>query len=306
MASEISRIETGGVSRPIKDETARNDNLILHQQDNRIYKGRNLVTVFASEIAKYSDEWAWIRARIKAANYEGIYVGDYIPVTMNKEVVNMQVAGIDTYYNTTDQPVGHHIDFISKDCFTETIQWNTTNNNNGNSESPYPYMVSNLKKWLDETLYGYLPDKVKNQIAHKRMLLEQRYSSAGALTDSTGWGWQDLGALWVPLEYEVFGAIVWGTPGWSEGQAVQYPIFANTYLSRIKAVVGATGGWLLSGAAIRRVRAMWAAMGLPTAGMRLIRIVCRSASVSLRKQQSHNPNNRGPLWSPYLLKGATK
>ena len=83
MASEISRIETGGVSRPIKDETARNYNLILHQQDNRIYKGRNLVTVFASEIAKYSDEWAWIRARIKAANYEGIYVGDYIPVTMN-------------------------------------------------------------------------------------------------------------------------------------------------------------------------------------------------------------------------------
>lgn len=192
------------------------------------------MTVFASEIAKYSDEWAWIRARIKAANYEGIYVGDYIPVTMNKEVVNMQVAGIDTYYNTTDQPVGHHIDFISKDCFTETIQWNTTNNNNGDSTSPYPYMVSNLKKWLDETLYGYLPDKVKNQIAHKRMLLEQRYSSAGALTDSTSWGWQDLGALWVPLEYEVFGAIVWGTPGWSEGQAVQYPIFANTYLSRIK------------------------------------------------------------------------
>lgn len=133
-----------------------------------------------------------------------------------------------------EQAVGHHIDFISKDCFTETIQWNTTNNNNGDSTSPYPYMVSNLKKWLDETLYGYLPDKVKNQIAHKRMLLEQRYSSAGALTDSTSWGWQDLGALWVPLEYEVFGAIVWGTPGWSEGQAVQYPIFANTYLSRIK------------------------------------------------------------------------
>jgi len=256
MASEISRIETGGVSRPIKDETARNDNLILHQQDNRIYKGRNLVTVFASEIAKYSDEWAWIRARIKAANYEGIYVGDYIPVTMNKEVVNMQVAGIDTYYNTTDQAVGHHIDFISKDCFTETIQWNTTNNNNGDSTSPYPYMVSNLKKWLDETLYGYLPDKVKNQIAHKRMLLEQRYSSAGALTDSTSWGWQDLGALWVPLEYEVFGAIVWGTPGWSEGQAVQYPIFANTYLSRIKGAGngggrGRRGGGVVLGRGLR-------------------------------------------------------
>lgn len=139
---------------------------------------------------------------------------------LNKELFRKPIDGYSFTNDTT--------------CFTETIQWNTTNNNNGNSESPYPYMVSNLKKWLDETLYGYLPDKVKNQIAHKRMLLEQRYSSAGALTDSTSWGWQDLGALWVPLEYEVFGAIVWGTPGWSEGQAVQYPIFANTYLSRIK------------------------------------------------------------------------
>lgn len=43
MASEISRIETGGVSRPIKDETARNDNLILHQQDNRIYNFRSML-----------------------------------------------------------------------------------------------------------------------------------------------------------------------------------------------------------------------------------------------------------------------
>ena len=46
MASEISRIETGGVSRPIKDETARNDNLILHQQDNRIYKGKNFARTY--------------------------------------------------------------------------------------------------------------------------------------------------------------------------------------------------------------------------------------------------------------------
>lgn len=249
MASEITKIETGGVSRPIKDETARNNNLILFQQDSRIYRGRNLVTVFAEEIKGYDDEWAWIRARIKAENYEGIYVGDYIPVTMNNETVNMQVAGIDCYYRTTDQELGHHIDFISKDCFTETVQWNTTNNNNGNAESPYPYMVSNLHQYLTETLYAYLPDKVKRQITHKRMLLEHRYSSSGALTDSTSWGWQDLGALWVPTEYEVFGAVVWGTTGWSEGQAMQYPIFANSYMNRIKGAGnggGRCGWWLAS------------------------------------------------------------
>lgn len=249
MASEISKIETGGVTRPIMDETARNDNLILFQQSNGIYAGRNLKTVFAEEIKKYTDEWAWIRARIKAANYEGIYVGDYIPVTINNETVKAQVAGIDTYYRTTDQQLGHHIDFISKDCYTETVKWNETNTNNGTAETPYPYMASNLYKFLNETLYAYLPESLKSQIAHKRMLLEQRYSSGGALTDSTSWGWQDMGPLWVPTEYEVFGSIVWGTPGWSEGQAVQYPIFANSYLNRIKGA-GNGGGrcywWLAS------------------------------------------------------------
>lgn len=248
MASEISKIETGGVTRPIKDATAREDNLRLFQQNNCLYAGRDLVTVFASEIANYSDEWAWIRARIKVANYEGIYVGDYITVTMNNETVKMQVAGIDTYYRTTDQQLGHHIDFISKDCYSETVQWNLTDNNNGNAESPYPYMVSNLRSYLINTLYGYLPEKVKNQIANKRALMEQRYSSAGALTDSTSWGWQDLGALWVPSEYEVFGSVVWGTKGWSSGQSVQYPIFANNYLNRIKGASngGGRGAWWLS------------------------------------------------------------
>lgn len=207
---------------------------LIQQQTNKIYNGRNLVTVFATEIANYTDEWAWIRARIKEANYEGIFVGDYIPVMINNEVVNMQVAGIDTYYNSTDEQVGHHIDFISKDCFSKAIKWRTTANNNGDSTSPYPYMISNLKKWLDETLYGYLPDKVKSQIAHKRIMLEQRYSSEGFLTDSTNCGWQDLGALWVPTEYEVFGSTEFGTLGWSAGLSVQYPIFANTCVSRIK------------------------------------------------------------------------
>ena len=28
------------------------------------------------------DVWAWIKARIQAANYSGIHIGDYIPVTL--------------------------------------------------------------------------------------------------------------------------------------------------------------------------------------------------------------------------------
>lgn len=246
--ADISKISSGGVVYNVKDEPARDDNLILFQQANGLYKGRDLTIVFAAEIAKFTDAWAWIKNRIQNANYTGIYVGDYIPITVKNETVEMQVAGIDVYYRTTDNSLGHHIDFISRDCFSETVQWNTENNNNGNAESAYPYMVSNLHTWL-ETLYDSLPQAVKDQIVTKRTLMEQRYSASGTLTDSTSWGWQDIGKLWVPHEYEVFGSCVWGTKGWSQGQALQYPIFANSFLNRIKCA-GKGGGrcawWLAS------------------------------------------------------------
>lgn len=212
-----------------------NEALARAMLDNdRPYPGRDLTEVFVDEIKKYSDAWAWIKARIKAHNFTGIHVADYIPIKMNGETVNMQVAGIDTYYRTTDQELGHHIDFISKDCFSQTVKWNETNYNNGNAENSAPYMVSNLHKFLTTTLYGYLPAEVKAVIKNKRMFLEQRYSSSGKLTDSTGWAWNDLGPLWVPTEYEVFDSAIWGTKGYSQGQAVQYPIFAGSYLHRIK------------------------------------------------------------------------
>ncbi len=231
--SNVTEIEIGGVLRKIEDSQARDDVSLLLQQTNGLYRGRDLTEVFEEEIADYTDPWAWIHARITAGNYIGIYVGDYIPVTIKNERVEMQVAGIDVYTHTTDQDLGHHIDFISRDCFSETVQWNTTNDNNGNATDGCPYMVSNLHTWL-ATLSSHLPQAVKDHIVTKRSLMEIRYSASGALTDSTGWGWKDIGLLWVPHEYEVFGAVVWATKGYGQGQAMQYPIFANSYLNRIK------------------------------------------------------------------------
>ena len=135
---------------------AVDDALELIIQDNdRIYPGRDLTSVFALEIAQYSDAWAWIKARIKAHNFTGIHVADYIPITMNGQTVKMQVAGIDTYYRTTDQQLSHHIDFISKDCFNQVTKWNDTNTNNGTSAESSPYMASKLHTFLTTTLYGY-------------------------------------------------------------------------------------------------------------------------------------------------------
>lgn len=191
----------------------------------QLYEGR--------ELSEYT--WAQLKTKCTNADFNDLRVGDYKTITLTGgEVVKMQIAGIDTYYNTTDQTVPHHIDWISIDCLNDYVQWNTTNNNNGNSTSPHPYLVSNVKKYLNDTIYPKLPADVKAVIKNKRGLLESRYSSSGALTDSTGWAWQDMGNLWLPHEYEVFGSVVWGTKGWSQGQAVQYPLFADSYKHRIK------------------------------------------------------------------------
>ncbi len=198
------------------------------------YTERDLTTVFASEISGYSDVWAWIKARITAVNWDGLMIGDYIPFQMNGQTVKAQIAGIDTYYGVMDQTVGHHIDFISRNCFNSTMKWNTTNTNQGTASENSPWLASNAYSVLNTTWYNYLPAALKSVIVEKRFLIENRYSSSGAITASNGWKWANIGKLWLPSVYEIAGSNVWGTQGYSEGHAVQYPIFANSWQYRRK------------------------------------------------------------------------
>ena len=191
----------------------------------QLYEGR--------ELSEYT--WAQLKTKCTNADFSDLRVGDYKTISLTGgEVVKMQIAGIDTYYKTTDQQAPHHIDWISIDCLNDYVQWNTTNNNNGNGSEACPYLVSNVYTYLNSTIYPKLPADVRAVIKNKRFLLEQRYSGSGALTDSTGWAWKDIGNLWLPSEYEVFGSVVWGTKGYGGGQHVQYPLFANSYFHRIK------------------------------------------------------------------------
>ena len=89
----------------------------------QLYEGR--------ELSEYT--WAQLKTKCQNADFSDLRVGDYKTITLTGgEVVKMQIAGIDTYYKTTDQQLGHHIDWISVDCLNDYVQWNTTNNNNGN------------------------------------------------------------------------------------------------------------------------------------------------------------------------------
>lgn len=47
-------------------------------ENDRLYEGTNLAEKFKDEIANYSDIWQWIKARIKAGNFAGIHVNDFI------------------------------------------------------------------------------------------------------------------------------------------------------------------------------------------------------------------------------------
>lgn len=216
----------------------------------RYYVGVDLTQKFASEIANYSDEWAWIKARIQAGNFKGIYVCDYIPITCSNEyVLNAQVAGINTYKGYGDPQVGNHIDFICKELWNDLHVMNKVDYNNGNANSPSPFLASDLNYWLnsmsgnvpnsesdpsvttevDYTTSGvlyYLPDKLKNQIITKRVLLPGRYTAGQVLTNDNSWAWQSTDKLWIPSEVEVCGAPCWGNSGYGMGGFVQYPLFA--------------------------------------------------------------------------------
>ena len=104
----------------------------LSTDGDRYYEGVNLAEKFKDEIANYSDIWQWIKARIKAKNYAGIHVNDFIRwQTTNKKWIESRIAGINTYKRYGDQEVPDHIDFISKDLWPTLHVMQPVNYNNG-------------------------------------------------------------------------------------------------------------------------------------------------------------------------------
>lgn len=96
------------------------------------YPGVDLTSKFAEEIAGYADPGAWIRARIRANNFDGIHVNDYIPFTTTNGLnFKARILGIDPYYEYGDSAVGHHIDWICEELWPTLKPINPVNYNNG-------------------------------------------------------------------------------------------------------------------------------------------------------------------------------
>ena len=131
----------------------------------------------------------------------------------------------------------------------------------------YPWLASDLYHWLNslsgqvpngtdlnpavthvdytqDGLYYYLPQELKSVIVEKRAYLPKRYSASGLLSDDNSGGWENIGKLWLPSEFEVYGAPVWGGKGGhsTAGNCVQYPIFVHN-MSRVKNRGGSRDHW---------------------------------------------------------------
>lgn len=201
-----------------------------------------------------TESWPALQTRIRAGDMRGIHIGDYKTITLTTgEVVVMEVAGIDHYYKCGyPEMIGHHVDFISRDCLAGTKLFNDTNTNNGTAAEPNPWRASKLFRTLnDETVgvFATLPTDLKPLIITKTALLERRYSEAGVLEANTGWDWNNMGKLWLPTEVEVFGNTFWsdGDAGWNGGGGcnLQYPIFIGGAKHIIKGAGngGSRCGW---------------------------------------------------------------
>ena len=122
-----------------------------------------------------------------------------------------------------------HIDFCALECYgAEYHMWNQNGTNNGTKAEICPYMASDLRTYLTTTVYNALPSELKAVIVDKYAYIEGRYSASGQLKDSGNYfNKRNLGKVWAPTEYEVFGSTIYGTESRSEGQAVQYPLFRS-------------------------------------------------------------------------------
>lgn len=205
-----------------------------------LYEGVDLTVKHAEEInSQHSgDPWAWIHSRIQAQNFDGIHIGDYIPMKLSGGTIGgsivipanqehkMQVAGIDTYYNSGDTPIPHHIDFLSLETIGVNSAWNDDNTNNGTAAEPNPWKSSkiyaicngvnnyttaaqgNLKHGMNCSsggIYQMIPEQARNHIIQKRVYVEEQYNATAQTAQPTGRKWTDGGYVFIPHEVEVCG-----------------------------------------------------------------------------------------------------
>lgn len=244
-------LTVGGTPYEMIDEIARGNaqtalNNAEYNRQGQIgkYGGQSIAAILAGEIGS-GTVYDALHKRIAAANFAGLRVGDYLDVPLvsasgvaGQQSVRFIIAHIDPYLWCDDRGKGHHIAFVASAPIAVSssyagvanssyLPWNATNTNQGTADVKNPYLCSQLKGW--ETAFeACLPEGLTKYLLTQRVLLEERYSASGALSDSNSWSWQDIGKVFSLSEMEVYGCPVWGTKGYSVGFDCQLDLFRDT------------------------------------------------------------------------------
>ncbi|MFR3275188.1 MAG: DUF6273 domain-containing protein [Collinsella phocaeensis] len=248
--ADVKTLNVKGTNYTMIDQTARDNatrainNEEYDRQDSiGAFSGRSLTSEFAEEISGKGNVWTWLQGRVKAGNFAGLRIGDYVDVqvaqgaNVNSQTIRYQIGAIDPYYQCGDSAKGHHIAMVprttvsvrgDKAVNTSYLPWRSTNDNNGTADVKNPYLCSLLHEWEIEDFLPALPAELQAVLMTQRVLLEERYSASGKLTEPSSWSWQDLGKIWSLSEVEVYGQNVWSKPGYGTGFDCQFPIFKQT------------------------------------------------------------------------------
>jgi hypothetical protein len=122
------------------------------------------------------------------------------------------------------------VDFISKDCLQTTRSMNSSNTNAGG------WVSCALRTTLNTTIYETLPQAVKDVLVEKT-----HKTSAGSQSTSLV---EHTDKLWLPTEYEMFGAITYSASTENANVNKHYAVF-DTNADRIKhqGTNGSAVGW---------------------------------------------------------------
>ena len=188
---------------------------------NAIYRGKDLGTISASNIASFLTEH-----EVSSGKFTDLYVGDIITIQDGTYNAKWIIAGFDTEYYRGDTALStHHISLIPQ-TYLFTAPMNDTNTTEGG------YAGSKMHTTTLPALANVLKTALSSHLLNRRVLLSTSMSTtigsaAGAnwTGASNNWAWTDAYCTLLS-EIQVYGAPVFSSSFYDTGEACnQLPIF---------------------------------------------------------------------------------
>ncbi len=167
--------------------------------------------------------------KMEAGDFSGLRLGDYLDLssltvdgttyTWNAGYKNLRlmIVGFNTYKHAGDtENAKNHVVMQFRNCVT-TRRMNASDTNTGG------YAASEMYSWLNDKFKTGLVAAVGDYLYKIRRLI----STKG------GWVWND-DTVFLPTEYEVWGASVWSEKDWGGGFQAQYALYRESALYKVK------------------------------------------------------------------------